>query len=120
MCNYDTVAVADTGADFSVISTNDLAKLGLQEEDLFPTSETLQAAGGQQLRVRGCVPACIRNREGTGNQRAKELLYIVDNVQRNYLSRTAMRDLASHSTGWMKSQQTGSCQKKSWLNADVP
>ena len=90
-------SVADTGASVCCSGTDILQSLGVDKKELLGTEVNLYAADRKRLTILGVLPVIVASRKaGTGELvEVRELLYIVEELGRLYVSREALVELGS-------------------------
>ena len=90
-------AVADTGASVCCSGTDVLHSLGVDKKELLKTEVNLYAADRRKLILLGVLPVIVASRKvGSGELvEVRELLYIVEELGRLYVSREALAALGS-------------------------
>ena len=89
--------VADTGASVCCSGTDMLQAMGVSKTDLLETDVCLYAADRKKLNIIGVLPVLVSSRRvGTGEVvETRQLLYIVEELGKLYLSREALQALGS-------------------------
>ena len=90
-------SIADTGASVCCSGSDVLQSLGVHKDDLLETEVNLYAADRKKLTVMGVLPVVIASkRVGSGDMaEVRELVYIVEELGRLYVSREALVALGS-------------------------
>ena len=90
--------VADTGASVCCSGTDMVHAMGVSRTDLLETDVCLYAAKRKKLNIIGVLPVLVSSRRvGTGELvETKQLLYIVEELGKFYLSREPSQTLGSN------------------------
>ena len=89
--------VGDTGASVCCSGIDVLRSLKVRQEDLLQTGVCLYAANRKKLSILGMLPVIVSSRRvGTGELvQTRQLLYIVEDLGKLYISREALQALGS-------------------------
>ena len=79
----------DTGADVTVISQDELAKLNINKSDLAPTRKKLSGPAKQKLQCLGYIYLNFQ----WGEKQSREIVYVCKNLTRALLGKPAIRHL---------------------------
>ncbi len=79
----------DTGADVTVIAEKELEKLGISRDNLKKTNKKLTGPGGQRLKCLGFTHITFT----WGNFKARQICYIIKDLQKNLLGKPTIREL---------------------------
>ena len=87
-------AVADTGAQSSLMGLKTFLACGFKKSDLIPVRKCLYAANNEGINILGAVFARITGFDSEGSQHhAAEMIYVSDSTDLFYLSRNGMEQL---------------------------
>ena len=91
------LGAADTGASVCCSGTAVLNALKVSKADLLGTDVCLYAADRKKLSIRGVLPVLVSSRRAGNGERVEtnQLLYIVEELGKFYVSRDALQALGS-------------------------
>ena len=104
-------ALADTGAMMVVMGMCQAEELGVHQEELLPTTVSIQVANGVTEQAKGMIILHITCKDGTGRQRSTcRQAYVMEGTRQLFLSQEALEELGSIKEGVFPQPQVEQCQ----------
>ena len=103
-----STGIADTGASVTCAGKNIMRRMGLEEKHLIPTTTIIRVASQAKLTVLGMIPVSVQV-AGYPSKHAIQALYITQELNSLFLSRSCLLELGCIPQSWPYPQEEDRC-----------